>query len=120
MNKESLEEFFLSDITLEIEEGTEVDTEVLSAIDADRYYYLRYIPSLGLCGINKFLFTYGLVVGINEIGYDHRYCYSISSHNRNSVIDYLKEWDGEGYPKGNWIKRKGSGETTNPNYIEND
>jgi len=44
--------------------------------EEEGYYSLKEIPNKGLCGLMDFVFTTGLVIGINEIGYFGRYCYS--------------------------------------------
>ncbi len=63
----------------------------------------------------RMIFTVGLVVGLDEISYKHRYCY----HSNEEAVRALNEWDGKGFPPGNWIKRKGiDGDVTNPNYIK--
>jgi hypothetical protein len=58
------------------------------------------------------MFTTGLVVGLDRIGYDGRYCYE--SH--ADAISALKDWHGVGDPSGGWIKYKGvGGDRSNPN-----
>lgn len=64
-----------------------------------------------IAGIAAFMFTYGLVVNIDPIGYGHRYCYS----SEQDAVQALEEWNGEGHPPGPWIKRKGlAPELSNP------
>ena len=76
------------------------------------YTRLRVIPGRGICGVLKYLFTWGLTYGINDIGYEGRWCYD----NHIEPTIYLEEWDGTGDPKGNWIKYKGTGgERSNEN-----
>lgn len=72
----------------------------------------------GKCyAILRFIFTTGLVVGIDSVGYESRYCYS----NHIDAVKALEEWDGTGDPTGNWIKQKGlGGDRPNPNYETND
>jgi hypothetical protein len=64
------------------------------------------------CGVQKYMFTYGLTIGIDEFGYFCRYCYE----SPGEAILALLTWDGEGDPPGNWIKKKGHGEYLNPDY----
>lgn len=68
----------------------------------------------GKCyAIFRFIFTTGLVVGIDSVGYESRYCY----HSHIDAVKALDEWDGTGDPSGNWIKQKGvNGDRSNPNY----
>lgn len=65
-----------------------------------------------ICGLMRFAFTTGLVVGLNPIGYQGRYCY----HTLAEATEALLVWNGEGHPSGNWIKYKGDFEISNPNY----
>lgn len=57
------------------------------------------------CGLHPFLFTFGLVVGLSDEGYERRYCYERLSE----AADALQTWDGTGHPNGPWIKCKGAG-----------
>jgi hypothetical protein len=82
-------------------------------LEKEGYYNLREIEGRGFCGLMKFIFTTGLVIGMNEIGYYGRYCYSSESE----ALEALTQWDGENDPPGNWIKYKGfGGDRSNPNY----
>lgn len=63
-------------------------------------------PLIGWCGIQRFMFTGGLVIGFTEESYKGRYCYESIEEAR----ECLKAWDGSGDPGGNWIKFKGAGE----------
>jgi hypothetical protein len=65
-----------------------------------------------VCGLKRFIFTTGLVVGLDMFGYEGRYCFE----NLSDATEALLTWDGTGHPSGNWIKYKGqSGEFSNPN-----
>ena len=75
----------------------------LRDLEKEGYYSLREIPGRGTCGLMKFIFTTGLVVRIDEIGYEGRYCYS-SGEDAQRALD---SWNGEGDPSGPWIKYKG-------------
>ncbi|MBX3653218.1 MAG: hypothetical protein KF686_03475 [Ramlibacter sp.] len=64
-----------------------------------------------VCGLHTFIFTTGLVVGLDDTGYEVRYCYE---HHADAA-QALAAWDGAGYPPGPWIKAKGPGiELLNP------
>lgn len=67
------------------------------------YECLRQVPGHGLCGLHKFMFTTGLVFGIDEQGYHGRYCYTQWA----DAWKALRAWDGTGDPSGPWIKYKG-------------
>jgi hypothetical protein len=56
-----------------------------------------------VCAIGTYLYTYGLVVGIDERGHESRYCYE----RLYDAIKGLLLWDGKGDPKGPWVKHKG-------------
>lgn len=56
-----------------------------------------------LCGLLRFLFTTGLVVNLDQDGYELRYCYE---HHEDAQAA-LAAWDGNGHPSGPWIKLKG-------------
>lgn len=73
--------------------------------EKEGYYSLKEIPNKGLCGLMDFVFTTGLVIGINEIGYFGRYCYS----SKEEAVKAFNEYNGEGDPTGPWIKYKGEG-----------
>lgn len=65
----------------------------------------------------RFIYTTGILVGVTEHGYDHRYCFP----NYADALEAFAKWDGAGDPPGNWIKRKGAdGEYSNPNYAEDE
>lgn len=63
------------------------------------------INSKGICGLMDFMFTTGLIIGMDKIGYFGRYCYKT----RQEALDALNSWDGSGDPPGSWIKYKGNG-----------
>jgi len=66
---------------------------MIEYLKSEGYRELREIEGKGICGLMKFVFTTGLVIGMNS-------------------------WDGKGDPSGNWIKYKGTGgERENPNNI---
>lgn len=67
----------------------------------------------GICGIYRFVFTTGLVYGMDETGYAGRWCFETMCE----ATSELEKWNGIGDPGGEWIKHKGkSGEYRNPKY----
>lgn len=70
---------------------------------------LREIEGRGLCGVQRFIFTCGLLTNLRFVGltnsYDARYCYE----SRADAVRALATWDGQGDPPGDWIKEKVSG-----------
>ncbi len=79
--------------------------ELRKHLEHEGYMFLTEIPGRGLCGLYRFLFTTGLVIGIDQIGYKGRYCYS----ERSDALYALSHWDGTDDPPGPWIKYKGEG-----------
>ena len=75
----------------------------------DCFLLTREIPGLGLCGVQRFIYSCGLLTNMRfdrlTYAYDARYCYPIA---RDALRDLL-EWDGQGDPPGDWIKEKVTG-----------
>lgn len=72
------------------------------------FMYLRMLPDGRLIGVYRFMYTYGLCVGIqmNAEQYDayqYRYCYAQCKDAAMAATT----WDGTGDPPGPWIKLKG-------------
>jgi hypothetical protein len=82
-----------------------MDAELKTLLDEEGYLLLKEIPGVGICGVRRFLFTWGLMVGLDRWGYSHRYCYESGPE----AAKALGAWDGKGDPEGPWIKRKGLG-----------
>lgn len=87
---------------------------ILQLIHIDGYFHIREKPGRGICGLMHFVYTVGLCYGLDETGYQGRYCFS----NLREAMDSLDAWTGEGDPPGNWIKHKGKVEYSNPNKKE--
>ena len=84
------------------------------SLTIDGYRMLREIPGRGITGIFRFVFTTGIVTGIDEFGYTRRWCYE----NHADAVQALNTWNGEGDPPGDWIKSKGDGgEYSNPKLL---
>lgn len=73
-----------------------------AALHSLGYTELRVIDGK-LCGLQRFLFTTGLVVDLDADGYERRYCYE----RHEDAEAALAAWDGAGHPPGPWIKLKG-------------
>lgn len=58
-----------------------------------------------LCAVKQFNYTTALVVGLDDVGYQRRYCYE----HRSDAQAALLAWDGREHPPGPWIKCKGGG-----------
>lgn len=57
-----------------------------------------------LCAVQQFTTTYGLVVGISEVGYQCRYCYKTAVE---AILELEKYENLTEHPGGMWIKCKG-------------
>jgi hypothetical protein len=76
------------------------------------YHSPRLLPSGEWAALYKFIFTVGLVVGLNESGYRTRFCYQCHA----DAFSALAVWDGSGDPPGKWIKQKGEVDRINPRF----
>ena len=90
--------------------------DLIQKLESEGNHHEEYkvIPGYGLCALRKFMFTVGLILNIDEHSYEERYCYPYKY-----TIDALlaiNTWNGEGYPPGRWVKRKGRVEESNPNF----
>jgi hypothetical protein len=66
-----------------------------------------------VCAVKQFNFTTAVVVGLDDVGYQRRYCYE----HRADAEAALATWDGLEHPSGPWIKCKGAGiDLLNPNF----
>jgi hypothetical protein len=81
-------------------------------LKTEGYQNIKEIPGKGICGLRDFIFTTGLIIGMDEVGYFGRYCYG----SKEEALAAINSWDGQGDPPGDWIKYKGNGgERSNPN-----
>ena len=55
-----------------------------------------------IVGVRPYIFTGGIVIELDEVGYEERYCYATLTE----AITALEAWDGVGDPSGDWIKHK--------------
>jgi len=78
--------------------------EFLAYLREQGYEALRTCGNSGLCAVKRFHFTWGLVVGMDFVSYDRRYCYE----HKAEAIAALAAWSGDAHPGGPWIKCKGS------------
>jgi hypothetical protein len=70
----------------------------------EQYSHVREVSGQGWCGIFRLMFTTGLFVGLEEFGFQRRYCFETESE----AVRALANWTGEGDPPGLWIKEKPS------------
>lgn len=83
-----------------------IDAQLLRQLTLqDGYAEVQEIEGHGICGINRFIYTTGLVMRLDSVGYTGRYCYHTYAEARAAI----NMWDGRGDPPGEWIKYKGKG-----------
>lgn len=81
-----------------------MNSDLHAILDRDGYENLREFPDGVIAGISQMMFTTALVVGLDEAGYQRRYCYE----RKADAVAALDAWDGSGDPSGPWIKEKPS------------
>jgi hypothetical protein len=78
----------------------------LPALWRDQFIATREIPGCGLCAVQRFAYTCGLLTGLRFDGHSYfyvaRYCYP----NGVDALRDLAVWDGQGDPPGEWVKEK--------------
>ena len=90
---------------MQTKENTKEYGKLIQFLETEGYYEIRNIDGQGLCGLRKFAFTTGLIIGIEQLTYVGRYCFS----SEQDALNALNDWNGTGDPSGNWIKYKGFG-----------
>ena len=68
--------------------------EFLQALEAQGYETLRVCGPSGLCAIKQFNSTWGVVVGMEPVSYDRRYCYE----RRDDAVGDWAAWELTIYP----------------------
>jgi hypothetical protein len=74
------------------------------------YEAVRKLDTGEWAGLMRFMFTTGLVVGLDSFGYRTRFCFK----HRSDALASITAWNGSGDPPGPWIKEKGRVERSNP------
>ena len=90
--------------------------ELLAFLMEQGYSDMRLVPGLGVCGLHRYLYTCGIVVGLTAVSYSGRYCYA----SVQEAMGSFAAWDGQGDPPGAWIKYKGATERLGPGASDND
>lgn len=65
-----------------------------------QYEGRREVPAVGACALYRYMFSVGLLIGVQGDTFKGRYFYQTEQEAR----DALEKWDGNGDPPGNWIK----------------
>ena len=81
---------------------TNEDLSLIAFLEGGRYFNFKVVQGK-LCANYDYLTTRGIVVGLTEISYGHRYCYQ----NFEEATTALLNWESEDFAPGNWIKLKG-------------
>jgi hypothetical protein len=77
---------------------------LVARLNSEGYTRCIVLPTGELAGIHEMLFTWGIFVGLDDIGWRSRFCYE----HKQDAIAALDKWDGKGDPPGPWIKEKPS------------
>lgn len=95
-----------------------IDKKLVEELNDQGYFMILERPNRGICGLFHMAYTIGLVYGMDESGYEGRYCY----HNLADAVSALVNWNGDGDPDDpHWIKHKGLGiDYSNPKNPEYD
>lgn len=69
--------------------------EKIKLLESEGYFDLRYIEGVGICGLNRYMFTVGVLANITlERPYEYRFCF----RDLLSARSFFNEWDGETWP----------------------
>ncbi len=68
---------------------------------ANGYYNLKVLPDGRICGLYRMIFTEALIVNLDWVGYEYRYCYAPET----IAAEELEKYDGITEPTG-WIVKK--------------
>jgi hypothetical protein len=82
-------------------------------IKAMGYLYPRQLADGTWIALAKMMYTVGLVVGIDRVGYRKRFCYETAT----AAVLAVTAWNGQGDPPGMWIKEK-PGDRFNPAWAD--
>ena len=71
-----------------------IPIEILNLCKENQYTYLKIINNK-VCAINRFLFTYGVMIDLDEFGYKMRFCFN----SEINAINFIENWDGVKLPE---------------------
>ena len=77
--------------------------ELVEIAKAEGYTHVRVIEDK-VCGLLPFIFTWGLVIGIDRSGYEYRYCFEDLAE----ALWQMENWNGQFHPGVRWVKVKGN------------
>lgn len=70
----------------------------------DKYEQIAVKGEAGICCLHRFMFTWAILAGMNNWGYEDRWCYP----DRDKALAAYAAWDGCGEP-GGWHRHPDSG-----------
>ena len=66
------------------------DKALVEHLNACGYTHIQRIEGRGWCGIGRFMFTHGVLFGMDITGYKGRYCFQ----DQCSAEGFMLDWDG--------------------------
>ena len=79
-----------------------IDNQLLDTLERNGYSHVGVYDGK-VCGLHQYAFTWAIVVGLDEFGYERRYCYETYDEAFISLI----HWHGFNHPPGPWLVCKG-------------
>ena len=70
------------------------DQRLVAKLLVNGYQNLRLVNG-DWCGTQRFIYTCGVCIGLDETGYKHRFCFDTM---QNADL-FLKDWNGESSPR---------------------
>lgn len=77
--------------------------KLIQYLEENGYFDMRVIDGQ-LCGLHRYAYTTGIVVGLTELSYERRYCYPL---HREAVAAFEAMTTVDKHPDGPWVKVKG-------------
>jgi hypothetical protein len=97
-----------------------IEQQLLEVLKEEGYEYITPLDMEGVeiaCGLYRFVFTTGLVIGLDETGYSGRFCFPSHADAKEVLLSLKKLPKDLRKLPGNWIKFKGKMEFSNENYV---
>lgn len=76
--------------------------DLAASLAVNGYRNVRLLPTGEYAATARMASTWALLVGLDFAGYRTRFCYEREAE----AVAALKDWGGEGFPPGYWIKQK--------------
>lgn len=75
-------------------QGKPLDFDFLKEVEKEGYFNIRYVPHAGYCGLHRYIYTIGICIGLNTVGFNERFCFD----SLLGAKSFLDTWDGETNP----------------------